>query len=110
MNRINSHGLASMSDPKVVEQIQAKYPARGRPLPASVTKGQPVDNLRGLRDSLLELEGGKSPGTVGLRSEYLTVLAEMMSEEQMELLEDFGMRCLCGTLTPWLSRLWIKTQ
>ena len=71
MNRINSHGLASMLDPVVMQQVNAKYPKTGRPLPASVTRGKPAENLKGLRDSLLGLETGKSPGTGGLRSEYL---------------------------------------
>ena len=90
VNRINSHGMASMSDPRVKAQVQAKYPARGRDLPASVTKGNHVENLRGLRDALLELERGKSPGTGGLRAEFLIVLAEKMDGEQIELLEIFG--------------------
>ena len=89
-----------MSDPRVIAHMKAKYPERKRPLPAFVTKGQPVENLRGLRDSLLELETGNSAGTGGLRSEYLNVLEELMSEEQRELLESFGMRYLSGELPP----------
>ena len=45
VNRINSHGMASMSDPRVKAQVQAKYPARGRDLPNSVTKGIPVSEI-----------------------------------------------------------------
>ena len=103
VNRINSHGMASMSDPRVKAQVQAKYPTRGRDLPARVTKGNSVENLKGLRDSLLKLEGGKSPGTGGLRAEFLIVLAEKMDEEQMELLESFGIRYLGGDLPPWFK-------
>ena len=105
VNRMNSHGLASMSDPRVAEQVKAKYPDRGRELPRTVTRGQPVDNLKGLRQSFIDLEGGKSPGTGGLRSEYLTVLGEMMDEEPMSLVEDFGMRCLGGLLPAWFYQV-----
>ena len=79
-------------------------------MPASVTKSQPEENLRGLRDRLLELEAGKSPGAGGLRSEYLTVLAEMMNGEQMELLESFGMRYLCGELPAWFYKVWLTVM
>ena len=39
VNRMNSHGMASMEDPAVMQQVKAKYPKRGRPLPAQVTVG-----------------------------------------------------------------------
>ena len=110
MNRMNSHGMASMADPRVMAQVKAKYPARGRALPARVTKGKPVENLKGLRDSLLKLEGGKSPGTGGLRAEFLIVLAEKMDEEQMELLESFGMRYMGGDLPPWFYKVWLTVM
>ena len=57
-----SHGIGDMSDPDILQQMEQKYPDRGIPLPGSVTRGQCVDNLRGLRDVLLGLKGGVSPG------------------------------------------------
>ena len=87
--------------------MAAKYPDRGAPLPASVTRGQCVDSLHGLRDVLLGLEGGQSAGTGGLRPEYLTCLAEVWGEEDMTKLEDFGMRYLAGKLPPWWYRVWL---
>ena len=45
IRRLLSHGVASAEDPAVLQQLQAKYPPRGRPLPVSVPKGAPVENL-----------------------------------------------------------------
>ena len=106
--RINSYGIGNMADPTVLQQMEAKYPARGHPLPGSVSRGQCVDNLRGLRGVLLDLKAGVSPGTGGMRPEFLTCLAELWSEEQMELLEQFGMRYLTGQLPPWWYKVWLS--
>ena len=100
MTRVTSHGVASMDDPAVQAQVAAKYPARGRPLPARVPRGQPVDHLRGLRDELKGLEPGTSPGCGGMRPEFLRVVGEAMEEEDMVLLEEFGMAYLRGELPP----------
>ena len=83
MSRVTSHGVASMDDPAVLAQVAAKYPARGRPLPDKVPKGQPVEHLRGLRDSLKALLPGSAPGCRGMRPEFLRVLGEGMEEEDM---------------------------
>ena len=61
--RIDSKGVASLDSPGVMDHLRTKYLARERPLPASVTKGQVVDSLAGLRESLLGLERGISPGS-----------------------------------------------
>ena len=98
---ITSYGIGDMSDPDILQQMEEKYPDRGIPLPGSVSRGQCIDNLRGLSDVLLSLKGGVSPGTGGMRNEYLTCLAETWGEHQMSLLEDFGMRYLNGQLPPW---------
>ena len=58
-----------------------------------------MDNLSGLRDSLLSLKGGVSPGTGGMRNKYLTCLAEVWEGADMMLLEQFGMRYLTGHWT-----------
>ena len=92
--RINSTGIANIEDPAILAQMRSKYPDRGRPLPPAVTRGQCVDNLAGLRDALLSLKGGVSPGTGGMRNEYLTCLAETWEPAEMGLLEHFGMRYL----------------
>ena len=91
MSRVTSHGVASMSDPAVLAQVAAKYPARGRPLPDKVPKGQPVEHLSGLRDSLKALLPGSAPGCGGMRPEFLRVLGEEMEEEDMAILEEFGL-------------------
>ena len=106
--RINSHGVADTDDQRVMQQIRMKYPERGRPLPDNVGWGRPVENLRGLRESLLSLERGKSPGSGGLRAEFLVILAEMMTEQQMNMFEEFGMKYLCGDLPAWFNEVWLS--
>ena len=53
---------------------------------------------------------GKSPGTGGMRPEYLKVLAEEMTNEQFHLLESFGMKYLCGNLPPWFYEVWLTVM
>ena len=108
VRRINSYGIGNMEDPSVLQQMQSKYPDRGHPLPVAVTRGQCIDNLRGLRGVLLDLQAGVSPGTGGMRPEFLTCLAEVWNEEQMELLEQFGMRYLTGQLPAWWYKVWLS--
>ena len=110
MSRVTSHGVASMNDPAVLAQVAAKYPARGRPLPDKVPKGQPVEHLRGLRDSLKALLPGSAPGCGGMRPEFLRVLGEDMEEEDMVLLEEFGMAYLQGDLPKWFYPIWLTVQ
>ena len=43
-----------------------------------------------------------------MRSEYLTCLAEVWKEDQMNLLEQFGMRYLSGNLPPWWYKVWLS--
>jgi hypothetical protein len=104
---INSFGIGDMGDPEVRDQMEAKYPDRGAPLPPSVTRGQCIDSLHCLKDVLLGLEGGISAGTGGLRPEYLTCLAETWGKEDMAKLEEFGMRYLTGQLPTWWYRVWL---
>ena len=107
LQRVTSCGVASVEDPAVLEMLKSKYPARGRPLPDRVSRGQCVDNLAGLRESLLELEPGISPGTGGMKAEYLTVLSQRMEDQDMELLEEFGMKYLKGELPAWFYPVWL---
>ena len=51
VGRICSNEVASLEDPAVREALQAKYKARIKDLPSSVTKGECVQSLGGLRDS-----------------------------------------------------------
>ena len=104
---MTSYGVGDMEDPAIRAQMESKYPDRVHPLPQSVTKGQCVDNLRGLRDLLVTLEGGVSSGTGGMRPEFLTCLAESWNQEKMSRLEDFGMRFLNGRLPSWWYKVWI---
>ena len=71
VRRICSHGMASMEDPVVRAALQSKYTVRGRDLPASVTKGECLPSLGGLRETILGLATGVSPGFGGCRNEHL---------------------------------------
>ena len=110
MSRINSFGIGNIADPEVLSQLKDKYPARGRDLPERVERGQAVDNMKGLRESLLQLKGGVAPGSGGLRPEYLVVLAEKMEREEMDLLEEFGMKYIRGDLPAWFYVVWLTVQ
>ena len=75
---MNSCGIGNISNPEILTQLRDKYLVRGRDRPEKVERGQAVDDLKGLRDGLLQLRGGTAPGSGGLRPEYLVVLAEKM--------------------------------
>ena len=107
---ILSHGVANIDDPRVKEQLERKNPPRVRELPPSVAKGEAVPNLRGLREGLLNLRRLGSPGTGGLRPEYLITLGEHLQAPQMELLESFGLRYLNGELPAWFYRVFLTCQ
>ena len=76
MSRVNSHGLGNIRDPTIKAQLTEKFPPRQRILPKSVTRIRPIDSFRDLRTALLSLSSGTSPGSGGLRNEYLTALGE----------------------------------
>ena len=103
-SRIKSHGVASMDTPGVKEMLRTKFPARQRPMPATATKGQIVDNLGGLREALVALELGSAPGTGGMRPEFLVTLGKEMNDEDMGRLEEHGMSYLNGAYPPWFYR------
>ena len=110
VGRISSFGVAPMEEPEVRDMVASKYPARKLELPATLPKDSPIDNLGKLQESLLSLRNGISPGSGGLRPEFLKTLAEVMEPAQMHLLEDFGMRYLRGELQPWFYTVWLTVQ
>ena len=105
VNRITSHGVASLSDPISKAALQAKYPLRGRSMPLHVTKGLDVDTMMPLREAFLALKGGVAPGTGQLRPEFLVALAEVWEEGEnsnvWELVDNFAMRHIQGKFSPW---------
>ena len=105
VRRICSHGIASMDDPQVHAALQAKYPRRGRDLPAAVTRTQCMESLD-MKDSLLKLDPGVSPGFGGLRNEHLRCLAETWEQQDMALLDSFGLRYVNGDLPPFIYKVW----
>ena len=66
--------------------------------------------MKGLRSALLNVKKGGSPGTGGLRAEYLVTLAETLDEAQMGLLEEFGLRYLQGQLPNWFYSVFLSSQ
>ena len=106
VSRLTSFGVASTEDPAVMAALRAKYVERGKDLPDTVLMGQAVDSLSGLKETLLNLPTGVSPGTGGLRGEFLACLAEVWDDNTMGLLEEFGMLYLNGHLPPWWYRVW----
>ena len=110
VSRISSNGVADIGDPGVREQLREKYPQRGRELPARVERRRCVDGLGGLRDDLKSLDRGVAPGCGGLRNEFLKVLANKMTQEQMQLMEMFGVRYLGGELPEWFYCVWLSVQ
>ena len=103
VSRMISNGVADIADPAIKEQIRQKYPERGRVCPPRVEKRQCVEGLGGLRDDLSNLERGVAPGCGGLRNEFLTVLGLKMNQEQMQLMEQFGVKYLNGDLPECLA-------
>ena len=105
INRITSHGVASLRDPVSKAALQAKYPLRGRNMPEQVTKGLAVDSMMPLKEAFLTLKGGVAPGTGQLRSEFLVALAEVWEEGEnanaWELVDNFAMRHIQGKFPPW---------
>ena len=110
MRRIVSHGVADSHDPAVKAELQEKFLPRRHDLPDSVKKMKPIESFRGLRQSLLSLEPGKSPGSGGMRPEYLVALGDRLEQAEVELLEQFGLAYTAGELPPWFYRLWLTMQ
>ena len=104
--RIDSNGVGSLDSQGTRATLRTKYPDRERPLPTTVTRGQCVDNLSGLRQAMLGLERGVSPGPGGLRNKQIIVLAEVWNHEEMGRLKEFGLLYLNGSLPPWFYRVW----
>ena len=79
-------------------------------MPHSVEKVAPIDSFQGLKESLLSLEAGTSPGSGGMRPEYLVVLGERLDQQSMDRLEQLGPAYTAGKLPPWFYKLWLTTQ
>ena len=60
VDRINSFCVANLGDSSVVTEMIQKHPPRWESIKERVKLGNPIDNLNGLRDSLLDLRKGGS--------------------------------------------------
>ena len=110
MRLITSKGVADAFDQQVLEQVQAKFLPRKQDLQDSVPKTKIIDSLAFLRQTLLSLEPGTSPGSGGMRPKYHVALGERLEDSDIDLLEEFGLSYLNGDLPPWLYRLWLSLQ
>ena len=110
MSRMTSHGLGNSEDPAVLEQLRQKFPPRTDPLPDSVIRTEPIDSFRDLRHSFLSLLPGVSPGSGGLRNEYLIALWERLEDREIKLIEELGLEYLAGSLPSWFYRVWLCVQ
>ena len=110
MRLITSKGVADAFDQQVLEQVQAKFLPRKQDLQDSVPKTKIIDSLAFLRQTLLSLEPGTSPGSGGMRPKYHVALGERLEDSDIDLLEEFGLSYLNGALPPWLYRLWLSLQ
>ena len=102
--------MADAFDQQVLEQVQAKFLPRKQDLQDSVPKTKIIDSLAFLRQTLLSLEPGTSPGSGGMRPKYHVALGERLEDSDIDLLEEFGLSYLNGDLPPWLYRLWLSLQ
>ena len=111
-NRMISHGVASLEDPRSKAVLQSKYPCRGKQMPASVTKGQAVYSMKQLRNAFLRLRGGVAPGTGQLRPGFLITLAEVWEEDDeiWNRVNDFAMRHVQGAFPPWYYKVCMTVE
>ena len=110
MHRVTSYGVADMAKPAVLRQLQEKFPPKVHSLPATVPKVAAVNSFRDLKENLLSLTPGTSPGSGGCRPEYLVALGERMEPEELVLLEQFGLAYLSGELPAWFYQLWLSME
>jgi hypothetical protein len=45
-----------------------------------------------------------------MKADYLTVLAQRMEDEEMAMMEEFGMKYLNGDLPTWFYPVWLTVQ
>ena len=110
ISRVVSHWVAYDSDPVVTAQLGAKFPLKKRELPRSVNLSVSIDRFHGLRGSLLALPAAVSPGSGGLRNEYLVALGERLEDEEIQLLERFSLAYIRTELPPWFYKVWLTLQ
>ena len=110
MDRVTTFGVADSNTPEIRDQLEVKFPPRRHELPRSVKKGSPIESFRDLKSSLLTLSPGTAPGCGGLRNEFLTVLGDKFSAEDLAMLQKFGLAYMSGVLPSWFYRLWLSLQ
>ena len=62
VSRITSKGVADIKNPDIRAQMERKHPPRQREIPDSIKKQTSGNDLKGLREAMLKLKRGGSPG------------------------------------------------
>ena len=110
IRRVVSNGITDSHDEKVKAELQEKFKPRQHAMPLSMKRVKPIQSFWSWKESLLSQEPGKSPGCGGMRPEYLTAFGEGLDDEELQLLEQFGLPCINGEIPPWLYGLWLTLQ
>ena len=110
MNRVTSYGVADINTPAILQQMRDKFPPKWRELPATVPQSTAIDSFPFLREKLLALEPGTSPGCGGCRPEFLSALGERLENAEIELLGQFCLAYTAALLPPWFYCLWLSLE
>ena len=103
---LTSSGLGDLSDPRVVEQLRGKHPARKAEVPESIDDLGPFRRIHvDLRPTLRGLHRHAGTGVSGFRNEYLIALTEHFSDPRarrvIPLLESFADMYANAELPSW---------
>lgn len=109
-NRLQSNGVAAMSDPEVLEEMKRKFPPRSRPIPEKVCKGVAVPDFDDLRQLLLAADPASAPGSGGFRPGFLVRLGEKMSVSGIENYRKFFCKYAGDQLPDWFTLVFLTVQ
>ena len=110
VNRINGHGVAPLETVKDVNKIKEKYPPRKHEIRMDINKQTPVDNYKGMVNRLTKLRKGASPGSGGMRPEFIISWSKEFNEVQTANLEHFAFKHTSGSFPAWWYTVWSTVQ
>jgi len=103
---LTSQGLADVSDPRILEQLRAKHPARKEELPGTLSElGNSPRVHIDLEATIRNLQDHAGTGASGYRNEYLKALvadfADARARTALPLLEEFATSYANAELPAW---------
>ena len=105
---LDSNGLASMTDPGVIRQLDAKHGPRVRPLPNALPEGLPTKvkfEDKKFRETYTRLKPLSGTGPDGYRNEFIRALSAGMSctvaAQAIHLHKTFAEQFVNADLPPW---------